>query len=136
MAYVEKMPHEDWVIIELLPGTTNQCYSFQICCPFSDELGMGLSHSWQVSKGLIARLRDFSSCLPILSLPSIQKHHSRRKMEQSKKGMCSFQNTHALPSWLHHIKPILLCDPREFVEYRKPTERKISLKKIYVSEEH
>lgn len=47
------MPPEDWVGVELPPGTANQC------CPFSDALGMGLSHLWEISRGLIARLERF-----------------------------------------------------------------------------
>lgn len=49
--------------------------------------------------------------------------------------MYSFQNTHTLSSWSQHTRPISLYDPRELVEYRKRTERKIFSKKIHFSEE-
>lgn len=77
--------------------------------------------------------RNFRSCLPTVSLPSTPKHHRRRKngkMKQGNKGVYSFQNTHILPSWPQHTRPISLDHPRKLVEYRKPTERKISSKKL------
>lgn len=129
----EKIPPKTEVL-GLPLGTTSKRCSFQILCPFSDELGMGLHYLQEVSRSLRAGVEGFLvPAFPFCLCPPLRNTKEKKWGKARKECLPSKIHTH------YHLGPAhqdyLTLRSSGIMEYRKPMERQISSKKIHFSEE-